>query len=115
MGVDWLYRASKTFNSALDKREVALRTPTLLSPQIKIENRTICGDVVKNASFVQGEKLLLRVFENRLVAQRENKVVAEFTNSKKEDVERVRKYCAEVVEVTAVNPLSCTVEVSIAP
>jgi hypothetical protein len=108
-----LYRASKTFNRALDKREVELRTPTLLSPQILAANRTICGDAAQGVTIKEGDQLILRVVESRLVAQRDNRIVAEFANPRNEDVERIRTSCIEIGHVTSVNVLSSTVEVSV--
>jgi hypothetical protein len=113
MGVDWLYRASKSFNRALDKREVELRTPTLFSPQIELIARTICGDVVQGMTCKEGDQLILRVVENRLVAQRDNCIVAEFTSPPNEEFDRIRQSCVEIAEVKSVSVLSNTVEVGI--
>jgi hypothetical protein len=113
MGVDWLYRASKSFNRALDKREVELRTRTLLTSEIQLARRTICGEAVGDVVFKEGDQLILQVVDNRLIAQRDNYIVAEFQSPRVEDIERIRGCCAELGEVVAVNALSCTVEVSV--
>jgi hypothetical protein len=113
MGVDWLYRASKSFNRTLDKREVELRTRTLFTSEIPLASRTICGDAVSGAAFKEGDQLILLVVDDRLVAQRDNYIVAEFSSPRNEDIERIRGCCAELGEVIAVNALSGTVEVSV--
>lgn len=114
MGTDFLKRIGKSFHRALDKGEVALRTPTLLTPSIGGVSRTARANICKKADVATGERILVRVIEGRVVGQREGEVevVLEFTEPPAECVERLNQ-CGgiEIGQVSVVHPISKAVEV----
>jgi hypothetical protein len=114
MGTDFLKRINKSFHRALDQGEVALRTPTLLTPSIGGVSRTARAKICKKADIATGERVMVRMIEGRVVGQREGEVeiVLEFTDPPAECVERLNQ-CGgiEIGQVSVVHPISEAVEV----
>jgi hypothetical protein len=114
MGVDFLKRIGKSFHKALDRGEVALRTPNLMSSNVQCANRSALGHVVKDASIVTGETVIIRRLCDKLVAQRGSEVVIEFDAPPADYAKHLREGADVAIgEVTNVHPLSKTVEVSL--
>ena len=112
MGLDFVRKATPAFNRALDRRAVDLRTPTLFSRDIPVVCRTAAADICHNSRFILGEKLLLRITNGKLIAQRDNLVVAEFPNPPAEFMNRVQAGAAvELGEVKTIHVLSERVEI----
>jgi hypothetical protein len=114
MGIDFIRKAAPRFNRSLDVRAVALRTPKLFARDIPLMARSARATICQSAPFQPNERVLLRVLNDKLVAQRDNLVVAEFSNPPTEMLNQVR--CGggfSEGEVKAVNPLSETVEIEI--
>jgi hypothetical protein len=112
MGLDFLRRVAPAFHRALDRRAVELRTPTLFVRDIPELARTASADICRNAKVETGEKLLLRLMDEKLIAQRDNLVVAEFSNPPSEFVNRIRTGAGvEIGEVRTVHSLSQVVEI----
>ncbi len=116
MGTDFLNRFKKTFHRALDRSEVALRTPTLFSSNISTMTRTVRGSICKSAAVRQGERFLLRVVDGKVIGQRENDVIIELNNPPAEYLDQLTK-CGGVAfaEIKTVLPISEAVEVAFAP
>jgi hypothetical protein len=113
MGVDLLRKIAPGFERALDRRAVALRTPTLFSRDVPLVARTAKADICNDAAFSPGEKVLLRLLEGKLIVQRENLLVAEFTNPPAEFFNQVRSGAGVGEgEIKAVLSLSQTVEIA---
>jgi hypothetical protein len=112
MGLDFIRKAAPAFHKALDRRAVALRTPTLFSRDVPLVSRTAAADICQGSRFTLGERLLLRIMANRLVAQRDNLIVAEFPNPPAEIVNQVQQGAGVAEgEVKAVHALSERVEI----
>jgi hypothetical protein len=112
MGLDFVRKAAPSFNRALDRRAVDLRTPTLFSRDIPVVSRTAAAEICHASRFAIGEKLLLRVANSKLIAQRDNLVVAEFPNPPAEFMNRIQAGAGvELGEVKAIHALSERVEI----
>jgi hypothetical protein len=113
MGIDFLRRSAPSFHRALDRQAVALRTPTLFTSDVASVARTASAEVCAGERIQAGEHLLLRIMNEKLIAQRDNLVVAEFTNPPREFVSRIQNGAGvELGEVKAVRVLSGEVEVA---
>jgi hypothetical protein len=113
MGVDFIRKTAPSFQRALDKRAVALRTPKLFGRDVPLMARSAQATICHAAKMTAGEKVLLRLMDNKLVVQRDNLVVAEFSNPPAEMINQVQ--CGAGVgegEVKAVHTLSETVEIA---
>jgi hypothetical protein len=114
MGLDFLRRTAPSFTRALDRQMVELRTPTLFASDIRCMARTAAADVRSGATIAQGERLIIRLQGDKLVAQRENFVVAEFCNPPREYISRVQNSGGvELGEVKSVHQISGVVEVEL--
>jgi hypothetical protein len=114
MGLDFIRKTAPTFKRALDRRAVALRSPKLFGRDIPLVARSARANVCHGAKLKPREKLLLRVIDTKLIAQRENVVVAEFPNPPAELLNQVQCGAGiEEAEVKSVHPLSETVEIAI--
>lgn len=114
MGIDFLRRSAPSFHRALDRQAVALRTPTLFSSDIPDVARTASADICDAAPVGVGERLLIRVLDQKLVGQRENLVVLQFENPPAEYLARVQAGAGvELGEVKAIRPLSGVAEVAL--
>lgn len=114
MGLDFIRKTAPSFQRALDKRAVALRTPTLFGRDIPLMSRSARANICHAATVMPGETVLLRSVENKIVAQRDNLVIAEFTSPTVEM--RTHLECGAGVglgKVKSVHPLSETVEIEI--
>jgi hypothetical protein len=112
MGLDFIKKAAPTFHKALDQRAVELRTPTLFNRDTPSLTRSASAEICKGSRFTTGEKVHLRILNKKLVAQRDNAVVAEFSAPPAEFLNQVQAGAgiAKAV-VTAVHDLSETVEI----
>jgi hypothetical protein len=112
MGLDFIKKAAPAFHKALDRRAVELRTPTLFNRDVPSVTRTACAEICQGSRFTLGEKVLLRILNNKLIIQRENVVVAEFPAPPAEFFNQVLAGAGiEKGVVKAVHELSQTVEV----
>jgi hypothetical protein len=112
MGLDFIRKAAPTFHKGLDRRAVELRTPTLFNRDIPSVSRSASAEICKGSSIAFGEKVYLRILNKKLVAQRDNVVVAEFTSPPAEFLNQVQAGAGiEKGIVKAVHDLSQTVEI----
>lgn len=112
MGVDFIKKAAPTFHKALDRRAVDLRTPTLFNRDIPSVARSASAEICRGSRFTPGEKVHLRILNNKLIAQRDNVVVAEFRAPPAEFFNQVQAGAGiERGMVKAVHDLSQTVEI----
>ncbi len=113
MGVDFLNRIKKSYHRALDRRAVALRTPTMLDADVTCVNRTARGTIKNAAKLCEGEQVIIREIEGKFVAQRGHEVVVELENPPADYTDRILR-AGGIAEgaVTVVNPISQTAEVS---
>lgn len=114
MGLDFIRAAAPSFNRVLDRRLVEMNTPKLFSRDMPIVSRTTRAELCGAISIEQGEKVLLRLLNDKVVVQRRNTVIAECPNAPSECVAYLRAG-ADVAEgeVVCVQPISQTVEVLI--
>lgn len=114
MGADFLRRCAPTFHKTLDRRAVELRTPTLFTSDVTCVARTASADIYRGAELHPGERVLLRSMGEKLVAQRDNAVVAELPNPPAEYRNFVQAGGGIAgAEVKVVHPLSGTAEIAI--
>jgi len=114
MGADFLRRCAPTFHKALDRRAVELRTPTLFTTDIACVARTAAAEICQDVQLRAGEKIFLRSLGEKLVAQRDNAVVAELPNPPAEYLNFVQAGGGIAgAEVKVVHPLSGTAEIAI--
>ena len=114
MGVDFIRKILPQFQRALDRRAVELRTPKLFTRDVPEVSRTARADICHDAQIALGEKVLLRLVGDKLIAQRDNLIVAEFSNPPAEFVSHLRSGAGVGEgEVKSVQPLSQAVEIAI--
>jgi hypothetical protein len=115
MGLDFIRKAAPSFHRALDRRAVDLRTPSLFVRDIPVVARSASAEICHGSRFKLGERLLLRVIANKLVAQRDNLVVAEFPSPPAEFLNQVQSGAGVGQgEVRAIHKLSDRVEIGFA-
>jgi hypothetical protein len=114
MGLDFIRKTAPSFHRALDRRRVQLRTPKLFGRDIPVVARTASADICGGAPVAAGEKVLLRVIEDKVVAQRDNLVIAEFANPPAEFVNHLHAGAGVGEgEIKSCQHLSQTVEIGI--
>ena len=112
MGLDFIRKAAPTFHKALDRRAIELRTPTLFNRDTPSVARSASAEVCRGTRFTPGDKVHLRILGEKLIAQRDNVVVAEFAAPPAEFLNRVQAGAGiEKGVVKAVHDLSETVEI----
>jgi hypothetical protein len=112
MGLDFIKKAAPTFHKALDRRAVELRTPTLFNRDVPSIVRSASAEICHGSSITPGEQVHLRILNNKLIAQRDNVVVAEFPAPPAEFFNQVQAGAGiERGVVRAVHDLSQTVEI----
>jgi len=114
MGVDFLRRVAKSFDRALDKQAVELRTPTLFTHGIKNSQRSALASLDGDISVNTGEQLFVRLLNAELVAQKGTLVVGVF-RSPPDNFSDVVKQSGGICigEVKTMHPFSRTAEVSL--
>jgi hypothetical protein len=101
-----------SFKKALDRRAIELRTPRLFFHDIPLVARTASAEICNDSRFKIGDKLLLRMMAERLIAQRDNLVVANFPNPPAEFLNHIRAGAGVARgEVKTVHSLSNQVEI----
>lgn len=114
MGLDFIRNAAPGFNRVLDRRLVEMHSPTLFSRDVPIISRTARADMCGDVAVTLGEKVTLRVVNNKVIVQRLNIVIAECPNAPAEFVAVLRSGAGICEgEITSVQPLSQTLEVGI--
>lgn len=114
MGLDFIRRTAPTFTRVLDRRAVEMRTPKLFSRDMPIVSRTASADICAGAKVAQGERVLLRVMKDKVIAQRDNFVIAECPNAPAEFVAHLRAGAGVAQgEIKSVQPISQTLEIGI--
>jgi hypothetical protein len=112
MGLDFIKKAAPTFHKALDRRAVTLRTPTLFNRDSPAVARRASAEICGGSKLAQGEKIVLRVLDSKLIVQRDNVVVARFPAPPPEFLKQVQAGAGiEKGVVVAVHDLSQTVEI----
>lgn len=113
MGTDFLNRMKKSYHRLLDRRAIALRTPTLLDADVTCVNRTARGKIKNAAKVNKGEHVMIREMEGQVVVQRGLEIIIELEKPPADYAERVRRAGGIIEgEVTVVSPISQTAEVS---
>lgn len=112
MGVDFIRKAAPSFQKSLDRRAAELRTPTLFSRDTPSVTRSASAEICGGSRIAVGEKVHLRIINDKLIAQRDNAVVAEFVAPPSEFLNHVEAGAGiGKGEVKAVYALSRTVEI----
>jgi hypothetical protein len=112
MGLDFIKKAAPTFHKALDRRAVALRTPTLFNRDIPSVARRASAEIFGGSKLANGEKIILRILDSMLIAQRDNVVVAKFPAPPPDFLKQIQAGAGiEKGVVVAVHDLSQTVEI----
>ena len=114
MGLDFIRTAAPGFNRVLDRRLVEMHSPTLFSRDVPIVSRTARADLCGDAAATLGEKVTLRVVNDKVIVQRLNAVLAECPSAPAEFLAVLRSSAGIAEgEVTSVQPLSGTMEIGI--
>ncbi|QEX15867.1 hypothetical protein FRZ44_11550 [Hypericibacter terrae] len=114
MGLDFIRRTAPSFNRVLDRRLVEMHSPKLFSRDLPIVSRTACADICVGVTVAKGDRVLLRVIQDRVIAQRGNAVIAECSKAPAELVAHLRAGAGVANgEITALQPISQTVEIGI--
>ena len=114
MGLDFTRATTPSFNRALDRRLVEMRSPKLFSRDLPIVSRTATADICGGAKVAAGEKVLLRVIKDKLNVQRENLVIAECANPPAGFIAHLRAGAGvEKGEIKSLQLISQTVEIGI--
>jgi predicted RNA-binding protein with EMAP domain len=112
MGLDFIKKAAPSFRKMLDRRAIELRTPTLFNRDTPSITRLASADICNGTRFNSGDKLHLRILNNKLVAQRDNVVVAQFPAPPPEFLKQVQAGAGiGKGEVKTVHVLSQTAEI----
>ena len=112
MGLDFLRRMSPSFTRVLDRRAVELRTPNLFSRDVPIVSRTASADICGNAKISEGEKVLVRVMNDKVVVQRDSLVIAQCANPPAEFISHLRAGAGVASgEIKSLQPISQTIEI----
>jgi hypothetical protein len=114
MGLDFIRAAAPSFNRVLDRRLVEMHSPTLFSRDMPIVSRTARADLCGDANVKLGEKVLLRVVNDKVIVQRLNTIIAECLNAPAEFIAHLRAGAGIAEgEITSVQPISQTLEIGI--
>jgi len=114
MGLDFIRNAAPGFNRVLDRRLVEMHSPTLFSRDVPMIARTARADMCGDVKVTLGEKVLLRVVNNKVIVQRLNAVIAVCPNAPSEFIAILRSGAGIAEgEITSVQPISQTVEIGI--
>lgn len=114
MGLDFIKKAAPTFHKALDRRAVELRTPNLFSRDIPSVSRSASAEICSGSHFMPGDKVYLRILGKKLIAQRDNGVVAEFPSPPAEFLNHIEAGSGIAKgEVKVIHALSQTIEIEI--
>jgi len=112
MGLDFIRRTTPSFTRVLDRRAVEMRTPKLFSRDIPIVSRTAIADMCGGAKVAEGERVLLRVMKDKVVAQRGNLVIAECANPPAEFLAHLRAGAGVARgEIKSLQSISQTMEI----
>jgi hypothetical protein len=112
MGLDFIRKAAPAFHKALDRRAVSLRTPTLFNRDIPSVARHASAEIRGGSKLIKGDEVLLCILGAKLVAQRDNHVVAAFAAPPPEFLKQVEAGAGiEKGVIVAVHELSQTVEI----
>ena len=114
MGSDFLKKTRAGYRKHIDKGRVTLATPTLLTTTPHERGRSVVGNLEPGASVQGGEKLLVDLRGDRLVASRGNTPVATIASPPSSVLAAIRASRGVASgEVVRVNDLSGTVEVAV--
>lgn len=114
MGLDFIRRTTPSFTRVLDYRAIEMRTPTLFARDMPIVSRTAIADICADAKVALGERVLLRLMEDKVVAQRDNLVIANCANPPAKLVSHLRAGAGVAEgEIKSLQPISQTVEIGI--
>lgn len=114
MGLDFIRMTAPSFTRVLDRRAVEMRTPRLFSHDMPIVSRTVSADICAGAKVAPGEKVILRAIKDKVIAQRDNLMIAECKNPPAEFVAHLRAGAGVAEgEIKSLQPISQTVEIGI--
>jgi hypothetical protein len=114
MGLDFIRATTPSFNRMLDRRLVEMNSPKLFTRDMPIVSRTASADICEGAEVTTGEKVILRVIKDKVIAQRENLVIAECANPPADFVAHLRSGAGVAEgEIKSLLPISQTVEIGI--
>ncbi|MBS4004955.1 hypothetical protein [Bradyrhizobium sp. G127] len=114
MGLDFIRLTAPVFTRALDRRAIEMRTPKLFGRDMAIVSRTAIADICGGAEVMVGERILLRMMKDKIVAQRGNLVIAECVSPPAEFVAHLNSGAGVARgEIKSLQPISQTVEIGI--
>jgi hypothetical protein len=112
MGLDFIRRTTPSFDRVLDRRAIELRTPRLFNRDMPLVARTVCAELLGDTNVTKGERVILRVMNEKVVVQRNNVIVAECLNPPGDFVSRLNEGAGIARgEIKSLQPISRTVEV----
>lgn len=113
MGADFMSKAGRSIERALDRSLRDLGTPDLFRRKPDRAERTVAAAVVPGESIGEGERLVVRRQRDDIVAQRGIKTVARVVNPGPELSAALAQTTARSGEVRKVLPLSNTIELKV--
>ena len=114
MGVDFIWKAAKSFHKGLDRSRLDLATPGLFTRQPSCEPRAYAAKIREGNRLIPGEELSVRLQEDKILAQRCMDVVAEFESPPDELLEALEESFGEAYgKVVAVHDIADMAEITI--
>lgn len=114
MGSEFLKKTRKTHVKSLDKGRSRLGTPTLFTRTPQRQPRCAIAKIAANSNLHCGEKVIVQLKGNDLVAVKGNKFVAEFKNPPADIVAALKSgHGVAKGEVRRINSVSKTADISI--
>lgn len=114
MGLDFIRNAAPNFNRVLDRRLVEMHSPTLFSRDVPIVSRTARAELYGETTVQRGEKVLLRIVQDKVIVLRKNTIIAKCPNAPAGFIAHLRAG-AGIAEgkVISVQPISQTLEIGL--
>jgi hypothetical protein len=114
MGLDFIRTAAPSFNRVLDRRLVEMNSPALFSRDVPVVSRTARAELRGNTNVTMGEKVLLRIVQDKVVVQRRGAIIAECPNAPAEFVAHLRAGAGIAQgEIKSIQPISQTMDIGV--
>lgn len=114
MGADFLERAAPTFRKSWDRARITLGTADLFTRNPECKARTAIADVLGDVRLDVGERVIVDLQGDTLMARRGNRGVARFANPAGDLLRAVRESCGIADgRIERIHRLSGVVEISL--
>lgn len=114
MGVDFIWKAAKSFHKGLDQSRIDLVTPGLFTRQPNREPRAYAAKIQRGYRLILGEEVSVSLHQGKILAQRCMDVVAEFDSPPAELFEALEESFGEACgTVVAVHDIADRAEIAV--